>query len=136
MDDTIEPSSDNVKKKDLDVRARVARAIERVKLDKSLNNTGLAKFVGCSSDLIGLLLKQKRPASEMFLTAFISKCNLSEYYFTGESEELYSGGFKGWKTEIIVEIGKVFQDDHRETIQNVLYYIKSINEARAAKRQP
>jgi len=131
--DTVGPRIDNVKEINKDKRARVARAIERVKEDRSLNNTSLAEVVGVGPDLIALLLNEKRPASKLFLNAFRAKFGLRGHYFTGESNELYSQEGMGYKTELVVELGILLKDNHLETIQSVLYYMKSLNKARAAK---
>jgi len=136
MPDTVGPRIDIVKEINMDTRARVAYAIERVKQDRSLNNTSLAEVVGVGPDLIGLLLKKERPASRLFLTAFKAKFNLRNHYFTGESEQLYSHTGMGYKTELIVELGIMLKDNHLETIKNTLNYVKSMNNARAAERQP
>jgi len=134
--DTVGPDPDVVKEINQDPRARVAEAIERVKQDRSLNNTSLAEVVGVGPDLIGLLLNKKRPASQLFLTAFKAKFGLRNHYFTGESVELYSHSGMGYKTELIVELGIMLKDNHLETIRSTLSYVKSMNNARADKRQP
>ena len=85
---SLQPSFNYVKQK-IDIKQRVADAIEQIQRDTNLNDRQIAEHLRVSTSHINLLLRQQRKPSSLFMQCFNHVFGLNPEYFTAKTDQLY-----------------------------------------------